>query len=302
MRPWLLSASLIAVVTVETCGQDAKPARPASYPITLNANEVREFAPFKVNYAGLQLLSSGVSGIPINIEPGVTGMVLIGNGTYRFAPDGAPPIEGNFRAALLRFNPKTQNEILPFDKLPAITDRAVREMSSHLLKESFRRCWHAGLDALVPDEGALAAVVYSREHGELLISISTDSTIVYSFSDRQKLYEGRGQTAAAVLQPMHGEPVSGSLRPGDASRGLSWQAVNSATSVDYDLKTVNFIRFPVAAEAPRQAGQYCFELAGGDIFSGNIVDLDEAQAVLDLPRLGRVTVRRSAIRQIHRQG
>jgi hypothetical protein len=184
-----MPASLIAVVTVATYGQNVKPARPASFPITLKADEVREFAPLKIDYAGLQLSAADVSGIPITVEPGVTGMVLIGNGTFRFAPGAGEPIEGNFRALMLRYNPKDHNEILPLDKLPATTDRAVREMSNHLLKESFRRCWQAGGEALIPDEGSLAAVVYSREHGELLISISKKSTVVYNFSDRKKLYE-----------------------------------------------------------------------------------------------------------------
>jgi hypothetical protein len=302
MRFWLLSASLIAVITAETCGQDAKPVQAVSYPITLKADEVREFVPLKVDYAGLQLSSTGVSGIPINTEPGVTGLVLIGNGTFRFAPDDAQPIEGDFRAAMLRFNPKNQKEILPFDRQPPTTDRAVQEMSNHLLKESFRRCWHSGLDALIPDEGALAAVVFSREHGELLISVSSDSTVVYSFSDRKKLYETRDRKVAAVLQSMNGQQVAGSLRPTDAPRRLRWQAIGSTTPVDYDVESVNFIRFPVSAHAHRHEGQYCFEMAGGDIVFGDIVDLGEAHAVLDLSRFGRMKVRRSAIRQIHRQG
>ena len=40
------------------------------------------------------------------IEPGVTGMMLIGNGTFRFKPRDGAPLEGNFRAAMPRFNPK----------------------------------------------------------------------------------------------------------------------------------------------------------------------------------------------------
>jgi hypothetical protein len=189
MKFWLLSVSLIAVVAIEAYGQDAKPARPISYPITLNADEVREFAPLKIDYAGLQLSSAGISGIPITVEPGVTGVMLIGNGTFRFAPDDGELIEGNFRAAMLRFNPKDQHAILSMDKLPATRDRAVYEMSNNLLKQSIRRCWQSGGEALIPDEGSFAAVVYSREHGELLISISKKSSVVYSFSDRKKLYE-----------------------------------------------------------------------------------------------------------------
>ena len=189
MRTWLPFALLAAVVVVKAHGQEAKPARPESYPITLKADEVREFAPLKIDYAGLQLSSTGAAVIPITVEPGVTGLMLIGNGKFRFAPPAGEPIEGNFRAAMLRFNPRNQAEVLPIESVPATTDRAAYEISNHLLKESFRRCWHSGPDALIPDEGSLAAVVYSREHGELLISIGSKSTVVYNFSDRKKLYD-----------------------------------------------------------------------------------------------------------------
>jgi hypothetical protein len=189
MRAWLPFALFAAVVVVEAHGQQANPARPESYPITLKADEVREFAPLKIDYAGLQLSSTAASVIPIKVDPGVTGLMLIGNGTFRFAPPEGEPFEGNFRAVMLRFNPKNQTEVLPIETVSATTDRAVYEISNRLLKESFSRCWHSGPDALIPDEDSLAAVVYSREHGELLISISKKKTVVYSFSDRKKLYE-----------------------------------------------------------------------------------------------------------------
>jgi len=189
MRSWLPFALLAVALAVEARGQVAKPARPESYPITLKADEVREFAPLKIDYAGLQLSSTGASVIPITVKPGITGLMLIGNGTFRFAPPSGEPIEGNFRAAMLRFNPGNQTEVLPFETVPATTDRAAWEISNRLLKESFSRCWHSGQEALIPDEGSLAAVVYSREHGELLISISKKTTVVYNFSDRKKLYE-----------------------------------------------------------------------------------------------------------------
>ncbi len=182
------TASLVAAVAVAS-DQKEKPERPKSYPISLNANEVREFAPLSIKHGGLHLWSSEVSGIPISCEAGVTGMVLIGNGSFRFVPEGGDAIEGHFRAAMLRFNPKDQREILAFDKIPAITDRAVHEMSNHLLKEAFRHCWHSGMEALIPEEGSLSVVLYSKEHGDLLISSGSKDTIVHSFTDRKTLYK-----------------------------------------------------------------------------------------------------------------
>ena len=96
MKTWVLSASLVAVVTFAAYGEDATPAKRTSYPITLKADDVREFLPLKINYAGIQLSSSVVSGIPIAIEPGVTGVMLIGNGTFRFARDDVTCWTTNF--------------------------------------------------------------------------------------------------------------------------------------------------------------------------------------------------------------
>ena len=189
MKTRLLSIFLVAALVALAYGQNDKPERPKSYPISLKADEVREFAPLKIDHGGLRILSEGVSGIPISCEAGITGAMLIGNGTFRFAPEDGGAIEGHFRAAMLRFNPKQLDGILPLEELPATTDRAVEEISNRLLKESFRRCWHSGSEALIPDEGSFAVVVYSREHGELLISVSKKSSVVYSFSDRKKLYE-----------------------------------------------------------------------------------------------------------------
>jgi hypothetical protein len=189
MKARLMSISLVAIVVATAYGQNEKAARPKSYPITLKASEVREFAPLRIDYGGIQLSSDGVSAIPISCELGVTGVVLIGNGTFRFKPADEEAIEGRFRAVMLRFNPKDQGAILPLDKAPAVTDRAVHEMSNHLLMGAFRHCWHAGGEALIPDEGTLAAVIYSREHGDLLISSGKQATVVHSFSDRKTLYE-----------------------------------------------------------------------------------------------------------------
>jgi len=162
-----------------------------SYKISLKADAVREFQHFSVQYKKIELKGSKLSAIPIECEAGVTGVVLIGDGTYRFAPEGADPIAGHFKAAMLRFNPKDQATLLPLDKATIVTDYAVHEMSRHLLNDVFRHCWHSGMEALIPEEGTLAVVVYSKEHGDLLMSVGKEVSIAYSFTDRKQLYPNK---------------------------------------------------------------------------------------------------------------
>lgn len=189
MRIRLVSMVLAAVVVATAYGQNEKAQRPKSYPIQLNADDVREFGTLKINYAGVELSSAGVSGIPISCGAGITGMMLVGNGTFRFAPPEGSAIEGAFRAAMLRFNPQDQRSILPLDNVPKVTDRGIQEMSSHLLKQAFRHCWQANGDALIPDEGSLSVVLYCKEHGDLLISTGKSGIVVHNFSKRETLFE-----------------------------------------------------------------------------------------------------------------
>ena len=160
-----------------------------SFPIDLNAREVREFRDLKIGVGKLQMAASQASVVPISCEKGITGVVLIGNGTFRYSPERGKPIEGQFRAAMLRFNPGDQATIVPLDKGTKVTDRGAVEMSRHILAAVFRHCWHSGNEALIPPSGSIAVVLYSKEHGDLLISSDRKTAIVYNFTNRTTLYQ-----------------------------------------------------------------------------------------------------------------
>jgi len=177
---------LLALVT--RSGRGFAQEQPESYPITLSADDVYELSDLNVQLNGLRLTSDRVTAVPIRTEVGITGVMLLGNGEFQYAPEDADEISGHFRGAMLRFNPDDQPRLISFNKTTAETDQAAYEMSRHLLNNVFRHCWHSGMDALIPDSGTLAANVYSREHGALLISTSETSTAVYNFTERKQLY------------------------------------------------------------------------------------------------------------------
>ena len=47
----------------------------------------------------------------------------------------------------------------------------------------------AGHEVLIPAKGAIATVLYSKEHGDLLISEAGNEKVAFNFTNRKTLYE-----------------------------------------------------------------------------------------------------------------
>jgi hypothetical protein len=189
MKLRLVLATIVASLGPAASAQNQPAGRMPSYPIEIAPEKVYEYRDLNIDVRDLRLDSHTVSVVPISCERGITGIVLIGNGTFRYTPEGRKPIEGQFRAAMLRFNPQDQASLISLDKGKKVTDRGAAEMSRHLLSVVFGHCWHSGRQALIPPKGSIAAVLYSKDHGDLLISDDQKTAIVYSFTERKTLYE-----------------------------------------------------------------------------------------------------------------
>ncbi len=162
--------------------------KPEGYPITLKAEDVHEIGQLSVELNGLTVTGKDVIAVPIRCEKGVTGVMLLGDGEFRFKPADGEEIKGVFRGAMLRFNPVDQPTLLPLAKAKVITDQAAMEMSKHLLDNVFRHCWHSGMNALIPEASSFVANVYSKTHGDLLISTGPKTSVVHNFTTSKTLY------------------------------------------------------------------------------------------------------------------
>jgi hypothetical protein len=200
MRPFgasFLMTMILGAFAGPSPAQDKPADRMASYPFTIDPDNVHEFPGLAIEYRDFGLKAGPVSVVPISCERGITGAMIIGNGTFRYAPEKDTVIEGQFRAAMLRFNPEEQAAILPLEKGKKVSDRAIAEMSRHMLQVVIRHCWQSSTateggrrqEVLIPTKGAFAAVLYSKEHGDLLISGDERTAVAYSFTDRKQLYE-----------------------------------------------------------------------------------------------------------------
>ncbi|MFI5457354.1 MAG: hypothetical protein ACHRXM_18065 [Isosphaerales bacterium] len=189
MKRRLALTLIVASLVPATSGQNQRAETMPSYPIEIAPEKVYEFRDLNIGVRDLRLNSNAASVVPISCERGITGIVLIGNGTFRYTPEGGKLIEGQFRAAMLRFNPEDQALIVPLDKGTKVIDRGAAEMSRHLLSVVFGHCWHSGKQALIPTKDSISAVLYSKDHGDLLISADKQTAIVYNFTDRKTLYQ-----------------------------------------------------------------------------------------------------------------
>jgi len=187
VRSVLLVCALAAPLLFASTPLVAQDA-PESYPIRFAADDVHKIPKLAIAMNGLKLTGTDLLAVPIRCEVGITGAMLLGTGQYQYLPADGDAIQGEFRAAMLRFNPEDAHKLLPIDEDAAFTDRAAHEMGRHLLDNVFKHCWHSGSQALIPDAGSFVADVYSTTQGDLLISTGPTGSVVHSFTDRKTLY------------------------------------------------------------------------------------------------------------------
>jgi len=159
-----------------------------SYPIELKAESVREFATLAVDFGKFKLQGQAITVVPISTAAGVTGAVLIGNGSYSYAPEAGQEFAGHFRAAMLRFHPQDADVVIKLADGQPRADKGAIELARAVLNSAFRHCYHAGADALIPAERAFAADVFSQELGDVLMSDDGKVSIVFDFTSRKQLY------------------------------------------------------------------------------------------------------------------
>jgi hypothetical protein len=103
-----------------------------------------------------------------------------------------------------------------------------------------------------------------------------------------------------VLHLTDGRTMDGEIRNSSESGVLRYKAATGDAVSDIPWKNVAAIYWPPPAVQPKTTGDFRFELAGGDVVFGSLVGLGDKQAELDIPRLGRIHVRRGNLHRIDR--
>ena len=104
----------------------------------------------------------------------------------------------------------------------------------------------------------------------------------------------------AVMRLTNGDHATGSLVDSTENGHLAWQSQAFVTPFRFSLDAIESILFPVPTKISQPQGDYCFELAAGDTLFGSLVSLQEDEAILDIWQMGRLHVKRSFVRRMHR--
>ncbi len=95
--------------------------------------------------------------------------------------------------------------------------------------------------------------------------------------------------------------VRGQLRESPKPERLRWQGADFVSPFEFDIHRIDAVYFPDPMKAERPRGDYCFELSAGDVVFGTLTSLDEHEAELDVPMLGRLRVPRSHLQRMTRK-
>ncbi len=105
-----------------------------------------------------------------------------------------------------------------------------------------------------------------------------------------------------MLHLFNGDFVVGSLQPDQQPDRLRWQSPAFAAPLEFPLDCVKSIQFHVGADPGPPRGDYLFELAGGDMLIGTLSSLNDEEAEVDVPGIGKLRLCCSHIRVIQRRG
>ena len=103
-----------------------------------------------------------------------------------------------------------------------------------------------------------------------------------------------------TLYLANGDYVAGDLKDSDRAGSVRWQGSAFAEPFTFPVEMISAIHFPTAERPEKPTGDYCFELAGGDMLFGSLRELTADHAEIDSPRLGRFRVARTSIQRINR--
>lgn len=104
----------------------------------------------------------------------------------------------------------------------------------------------------------------------------------------------------AVLYLTNGGFVPGELMSSKEPTVMRWQSKSFTQPFEFSLGGVAAVQFAIPSTLPKPIGEYCLELAAGDVLFGELLGLTADVAEVDVARFGRVHVKRDQIRRLYR--
>ncbi len=104
----------------------------------------------------------------------------------------------------------------------------------------------------------------------------------------------------AVLYLTNGGFLPGELKSSEQPTVLRWQSTKFTQPFEFSLSGVAAVQFVIPSTLPKPTGEYCLELAAGDVLFGELLGLTDDFAEVEVARFGRVHVKRDQIRRLYR--
>lgn len=105
---------------------------------------------------------------------------------------------------------------------------------------------------------------------------------------------------AAVLHLSDGGFVPGELKSSEQPSVVRWQSSRFTQAFEFSMSGVSAVQYAIPPKLPKPVGEYCLELAAGDVLFGELLKLTDDAAEIDVERLGTLHVRRDHIRRLYR--
>lgn len=115
---------------------------------------------------------------------GVSGYYVVGKGKIQIKSKN---ISDKVTSCIIRFNPADGDISIKIADKKIISDEGFVKTSMDVLIKSFKHCYHAGMNALIPPPHAYAINYFGARSGEILASFTPDEKIIYSFKEGKKL-------------------------------------------------------------------------------------------------------------------
>ncbi len=104
----------------------------------------------------------------------------------------------------------------------------------------------------------------------------------------------------AVLHLTNGSFVPGELKNSEQPTVLRWQSTRFTQPFEFSLGSVAAVQYTIPSKLPKPAGEYCLELAAGDVLFCELLGLTDDVAEVEVARFGRLHVKRDQIRRLYR--
>jgi thiol-disulfide isomerase/thioredoxin len=108
--------------------------------------------------------------------------------------------------------------------------------------------------------------------------------------------------AAPRLQMVNGDFYSGELKDCEEANKISWQSDAAVRPFRFALPSVAAAHFPRQGGAAPPKGDFCVELAGGDILFGGLASLSAEALELETAQFGKLRIARSQVQRLQPWG